>query len=112
MRIINEITDEPRQKHTLTLDDGSSVEFEIVYIRNQRGWFYSYTYGDFVIVNQRLVVSPNLIRKYKNILPFGFACTTTDGYEPVNQDDFSTKRASFYLLNQEDVAAVEVFINE
>ncbi len=112
MRIINEITDEARQKHILTLDDGSSVDFELTYIRNQKGWFYSASRLDnFSVVNQRLVTSPNMIRKFKNIIPFGFACTASDGYEPINQDDFSTGRATFFLLNEEDVIAIEAAIH-
>lgn len=113
MKIINEITSEARQQHTLTLEDGGSVELELNYIANQKGWFYSATYAEknFSVSNQRLVVSPNMIRKFRDIIPFGFACTTSDGYEPINQDDFSTKRALFYLLNEEDVVAVEAAIH-
>jgi len=33
--------------------------------------------------------------------------TTKDGYEPIFQNDFSTGRAKFFLLDNDDVIAIE-----
>lgn len=110
MKIITSFTTDPFQKLALILDDGSKVDFSLQYITNQLGWYYSFTYGSFAVNNRRLVTSPNMIRAFRGFLPFGLAVTTTDGLEPIYIDDFISGRASFYLLNSEDVADVEALI--
>jgi len=108
MRWINEITADPRQRHTLLLDDGSTVTLTLTYIANQRGWFYDATYTGFIVSGKRVVMSPNMLRAFRDIIPFGFACVVSDGLEPIFQNDFVNQRAKFYLLtNAEEVADVE-----
>ncbi len=51
-----------------------------------------------------------MLRQFRNIIPFGLACVIADGFEPVYQDDFTSGRASLYLLNEADVAEVETLI--
>lgn len=102
------ISDKPKQNFKLTLDSGAFVDFYLRYVDNQRGWVYSMTYGtSFAIYNRRIVTSQNMLRAFQNIIPFGLACATKDGYEPVLQTDFSLKRAQLYLLNSSDVQQME-----
>lgn len=107
MKLINEITNEPRQHHILTLDDGSTMSVNFEYRENQNGWFYSLEHETKSFYNRRIVTSPNMLRQFKNLIPFGLACVTTDGGEPVFINDFSSKRCKFYLLNSDDVQYVE-----
>jgi hypothetical protein len=111
MNKINSLTGDANQSMTLKLEDGTFVNFTLSYFSSQDGWYYSLSYGNFSLSNRRLVVNPNLLRAYRNILPFGIACNTTDGYEPIFQNDFSSGRASFFLLNSSDVIAVEEYLN-
>jgi len=53
------------------------------------------------------VTSPNILRNYKNILPFGISIITEDGSEPFLIDDFSTGRVGFFVLNKEEVESFE-----
>jgi len=110
MKYIGNITSDPKQNIKLILDDGSRVDFTLEYRPMQEGWFYSFTWGTYSVNNKRLVTSPNMLRYFRNIFSFGFACITTDGAEPIYQDDFVNGRAQFYLLNAEDVLAAEVKI--
>ena len=110
MQLITAITNDAIQTLGITLDDGSTVNMQLNYIPAQQGWFYSLTYGSFEANFMRVVNSPNMIRKYRNIIPFGLACTTIDGYEIINQSDFISGRASIYALNQQDVIEVETMI--
>lgn len=110
MQQVTAITDDPNQTIGIILQDGSTVQMILNYIPAQKGWFYSLSYGAFAANLMRIVVSPNLIRKYKNIIPFGVAVTTIDGYEVVNQSDFVSGRASLYVLNPIDMASVENLI--
>lgn len=113
MKQITTITDAPNQNIVVVLDDGSKVNLNLNYFSNQQGWFYSINYNNsqFIVNNRRLVTSPNMLSAFQNIIPFGLAVTTTDGYEPVFIDDFITKRASFYVLNQADVEAIQELIS-
>ena len=107
MKQIKSFTNAPSQSWQIILDDGSMINFSMWYCDNQKGWFYSFSYGTFVVHNRRMVTSPNLLRQFREILPFGFALLTTDNQEPVFIDDFANGRVSFYVLNSDDVAAVE-----
>ncbi len=110
MKQINSITDDAKQSLAIILEDGSRVQTTLNYIAAQNGWFYSFIYGDFTSNNRRLVNSPNMIRQFRNILPFGLACLVTDGYEPVYIDDFTSGRVTLFVLNEEDVLETETLI--
>ena len=107
MTFINTITNAPSQTMTLKLDNGNLVIFSLWYSESQRGWYYSIEYGNINIYNRRLIASPNMLRTFRYILPFGLACTTSDEYEPVFIEDFSNGRAQFFLLNSADVVNIE-----
>lgn len=110
MRQITSLTNDTKQLVNLVLDDASRVAFKINYIAAQQGWFYSVQYGDFKVLNRRLVNSPNILRAFRNIIPFGIACLVSDGFEPVYLDDFSSGRVTFFLLNSADVIETETLI--
>ena len=107
MKQITSFTSAPSQSWQIILDDGTLVSILLRYCDNQKGWFYSLSYGTFSVTNRRLVTGPNILRQFRAVIPFGIALLTSDGQEPVLIDDFQTGRASFYVLNDEDVAAVE-----
>lgn len=112
MQQITTLTDDPIQTLGIILEGGTVVQMTLNYVPAQQGWFYSISYGSFAVTNMRMVNSPNMIRKYRNILPFGLACTVIDGYEIINQNDFVSGRVSFYALNESDIAQVETLITE
>ena len=99
MKQITAISNDAKQNMTFVLDDGSRVDFYIEYISCQKGWFMSLTYGDVVINGRRMVNSPNMLRQFRDFLPFGLACVVIDGGEPIYIDDFSEAKAILYLLN-------------
>lgn len=113
MKKIGTITDAPNQNLVIVLDDGTKINLVLNYYSNQSGWFFSLNYNNsqFVVNNRRLVTSPNMLYAFQNIIPFGLAVTTTDGYEPIFIDDFITGRASFYVLNQADVLLITTAIS-
>ncbi len=110
MKQITAFTADPTQTITLILDNGAKVAFTMRYVTNQLGWFFGITYGSFVISSRRVVTSPNMLRAFRGILPFGLSVTVSDGLEPIYIDDFISGRAQFFLLNAEDVAGVEDLI--
>jgi hypothetical protein len=110
MNRIEGITDKPKQQMTISLDDGTPVSLLIEYRPNQLGWFYDLSVGGFVLNGQRLVTSPDLLRKFRNILPFTLAVLTTNNVEPMNQQDFADGTAKLYLLEGEDRDAVNAAV--
>lgn len=112
MQQITAITDDPNQTSGIILDDGSVVQMTLQYIPAQQCWFISLSYGAWEANFMRLVVSPNMLRKYRRVIPFGLAITTIDGYEVINQSDFVSGRASMFSLNQSDIKAAETLITQ
>lgn len=98
---------EPRQEITMTLDDGGRVVFNFEYKINQLGWFFGFQYGDINYQNIRLTTAYNILRAYRNYLPFGLRCDTADDEEPMGVDDFISGYAQVYLLTPQDVEAIE-----
>ena len=107
MQEITELNNDSRQKITLVTDTGIEIPFLLEFKPNQEGWFFDLEYNDTVLNGVRLCTFPNVLRQFKNIFPFGIACLTTDGGEPYYIDDFSSGRASIFLLNEEEVEFIE-----
>lgn len=108
MKIVNGITSQPKQQMTLVLDDGSSVYLYIEYREQQAGWFANFTRGSWTLNGLRLTASPNLLQKWRNLLPFGLAILTQSNVELLDLMDFVDGTATVYQLNTTDVAAVEL----
>lgn len=104
---LTQLDSQPRQQIEMLLDNDEKVVFTFEYKANQLGWFFGFEYGDVNYQNIRLTTTYNVLRAYRNWLPFGLRCDTTDGEEPMDVDDFSTEYATVYLLNQEDVNTIE-----
>lgn len=110
MYLIQQVTSDPNQKQTLILPNGQSVLFQIYFVPMQLGWFATQiVYGDFTLNNLRLTVSPNMLRQFKNEIPFGLACYANLGIsrEPTQQQDFESGAFSLYLLDAAEVQEYE-----
>lgn len=107
MYLLNNLGNEPKQKLSMMLEDNTRLELYFEYRANQEGWFFGFNYNDTTYKNIRLTTSYNVLRAYRNWLPFGLRCDTIDMGEPVGVDDFVSGYASVYLLSKEDVQAIE-----
>lgn len=110
MNTLQGITDQPKQSTTIVIADGTKATLVLEYRPQQLGWFYNLEWQDFVLNGQRLVASPNILRGYRNLVPFGLAVITTNGVEPLNQDDFANGTVTLILLDETDVADVEATV--
>ena len=91
----------------MIINDNIRVPFYFEYKSNQLGWFFGFQYGDVNYQNVRLTTSYNILRAYRNWLPFGLRCDTADDEEPMSIDDFVNGYANVYLLTKEDVQTIE-----
>lgn len=101
------LSNEPKQEVVMLLDNNIRVPFVFEYKANQVGWFFGFTYNNETYANIRLTTCYNILRAYRNWLPFGLRCDTQDGAEPMNINDFSSGYASVYFLNKDDISAIE-----
>ena len=111
MKLISIIGNGPFQVLRATTELGKKIDISLRYIQQQRGWFISFTYGDFTARGIRVVTGDNFIHKFKNLVPFGFSCVTEINEEPMLLEDFSSGRAKIYLLNESEVKAFDEVIS-
>lgn len=115
MYLIQQITTDPLQQQTLILPNGNSTTIQLYFIPMQYGWFItSLVYGSFTLQGLRIVANPNMLRQFKNQIPFGLACYPNAnglGRDPSQQQDFSSGAFSLYLLDQAEVAQYEEILS-
>jgi hypothetical protein len=112
VNIIQQITSDPLQQQTLILPDGSSLNMLVYFVPMQFGWFITnLTYGTFILNGLRITNSPNMLNQFKNQIPFGLACFSTNNREPSQQQDFSSGASTLYLLTQAEVAQYSEFLS-
>lgn len=104
---ITNLGNEARQEIEMVLDDTSRLVLNFEYKPNQLGWFFDFTYNDKKYSNIRLTTSYNILRAYRNWLPFGLRCDTADGEEPMDLDDFINGYAVVYLLTKSELNTIE-----
>ena len=93
-------------------ENGETIDFTIEYKPTQEEWYFSLIYGTTIINGRKVCNFPNMLRQWKNIIPFGLACVISDGGEPNFLEDFTTGRATLLLLNAQDVLDVETYVLE
>lgn len=107
MNIITTLTDYPNQRHQLVIEDGNSADFHLYFSGRQMSWYYDISYQNIIINCNKVVLTPNSLRQFKNQLPFGIAFYTDGFVEPFKLDDFSSGRIKMAILNSEEVKQVE-----
>lgn len=108
---ITKITDSSKQKLLVIGEDGEQVIINLVYSSTQEAWNISLEYLEKIINGMQLTVSPNILHNYKNTLPFGISCTSTDGQEPKYIEDFASDRIQLFMtsLTERDEIEAEFF---
>lgn len=110
LEILN-LTDAPLQQQTVVLPDGSNLFLTLYYRPQQYGWFINTLQrGDFTLNGLRITNNPNLLRQWKNRLPFGLACFTQANREPTEKQDFLSGQSKLYILTEEEVIAYERYL--
>lgn len=114
MNSITGITDQPAQNSFILLEDGSRAELTLFYRPQQLGWFYNIRWPGspslpvpFETRGRRLVTSPNALRQYRKLIPFGLMLFTIDNLEPLGQSAFVDGTADLILLNAAEVLEIE-----
>lgn len=111
MNTITTLTEYPKQLHTLVLEDNNSSEIKLFYSARMQAWFINLTFEDIQINGLKVVLSPNLLRQFRKIIPFGLAIyTEADLVEPFEIEAFSSGRVKIGILNSDEVNEIETEI--
>jgi len=107
MLYINKITSDPSQKMLLTGIPGLQINMTLQFMPRVQNWVMGLSYGEFSAQGIVVTTSLNMLRQFKNNIPFGISCVRDDGLDPFQINDFAERIANLYLLNSDDVAAIE-----
>ena len=113
MNLIQQITNDSFQKQNLILQDGTTLSMTLYFVPMQYAWFItelSYQPSNFVLNGLRVTNYPNMLQQWKNILPFGLGCFSTQDREPSQQQDFSSGASKLYILTSEEVEEFTEFL--
>ena len=103
---ITEINDDPKQILYLVINGYDKAKLTLEFKPNQYSWFYSLEWQNFSTFNEKISNSPNILRQYRKILPFGILIGTDGGQDPMSIDAFTTT-SGLYLLDSSEVLQVE-----
>lgn len=112
MYLIQQITSAPFQTQDLVLLDGSIVTLTLYFMPMQQCWvIQNLVYGGSTICqNVRITNQANILRPWKNLIPFGLACFTEGNREPSLDEDFSSGASKLYILDESEVQEYEEFL--
>lgn len=112
MTQIDNLTNAADQTSILVLPDGTTATLRLRYKPRPGRWYADVGYAplNFQANGINLTCLPNVLRPWRNILPFGLAFMTADFTDPFDLNDFASGRVAAYLLNAADVAAVEASV--
>ena len=107
MLAVNSLTNDPTQQFVLNGIPGIQISITLRFMPRIQIWNMDVSWGTFTALGIPVLCSPNLLRQWRRIIPFGIACTDIYKLDPYTVNDFAVGDASFFLLNADDVAAVE-----
>lgn len=111
MKRITVVGSENNQVFTMNTQSGKTVYFLLKYKEQQSGWFISIECDNFKVNNLRVVTSGNMLHQFRNLIDFGLKIDCEGNSDPVLRDDFSSKRATIYLLDSSEVTAFSEVIS-
>jgi hypothetical protein len=109
--ILTGLTDNPNQQWPITIPDGTTATLSLVYRPQQLGWFYDLSWDGntppWQNNGRRLVAGPNVLRQYRNQIPFGLTVSTGNNLDPFAQTAFIDGTCTLLLLDPVDISGIE-----
>lgn len=103
---ITTLDDSYKQILSFLIDGYDAIAITLEFKPLQYSWFISLTWGVFSLNNEIVVVSPNMLRQFKDIIPFGIAISGPDAIDPFAKDSW-LNGWNFYILDETDMDYVE-----
>ena len=107
MQIITSITEQPKQRFNLKLDNNETATMRLYYYQSQNSWYFDIEYNGRENNGNKVVLTFNALRHLKRIIPFGIGFISESNADPFALDAFTSGRVLMVLLNEDDVQTIE-----
>ena len=107
MQILTSITDQPKQKFNLKLDNNERATMRLYYYQSQNSWYFDIEYNGYVNNGNKVVLTFNALRHLKRLIPFGISFISDSNADPFSLDAFISGKVLMVLLNLDDVETIE-----
>lgn len=114
MDILTTITQYPNQQFTLVLQDNETALMRLYYNARMESWFFDLQYKELAINGVKVVLHPNILRQFRNIIPFGLGILSESYVEPFEIECFANNRVEIGILTKDEVEEIEaeVYYND
>ena len=103
---ISSLTADAKQQFNMVVPGYDNAIMYMEYKPQQNGWFLSISWGTFACNNERMSTGLNLLRQWKNIIPFGLLISTSGVGDPIFINSWVTSH-NLYSLDIHDMAEIE-----
>jgi hypothetical protein len=105
MKRIQNITNEPIQRHTIVFQE-SEIVLTLRFYPRTEVWLFDAEYLDWAVYGLKLSVGT--LHMISQNQPFDFVVTdeSGEGFDPFQRTDFSSGRCLLYLLEPEDMVRI------
>lgn len=107
MQLLDNINDAADQLMTVPLPDGSSAQLEFFYRPGTQRWTLDISHPLLTMKGFNLSLGPNILRQWRNLIPFGIAITSNNGLDPMQATDFLDGTCKLYILSAAEVILIE-----
>jgi len=116
MTKIDNLSSSASQITRVILTDGSILTLEARYMAAVQRWNVNLSWPGpaaaplatpFQINGLNLSHAPNILRPWRDLIPFGLSCVAKDGVDPIDVNDFEQERVQLYILDNDEVLSVE-----
>lgn len=107
MKLLNKISSAPRQQFKVIGIGGERIDLLMWFSPTQGAWMFNISWQGFTLNGAVMTLSPNILRGYRNNIPFGISCVSEDGIDPAYVDDFETGRVQLFILSRDEVQQIE-----
>lgn len=110
MRLLDSLNDAADQLLNFPIGDGTSAKMQFKYRSGIQRWTVDITHPLLTLTGYNLSMGPNILRPWRNLIPFGMAISSINGLDPLNIEDFNNGICQVYMLTAEEVQQVETEI--
>lgn len=110
MQLLDNLTDAADQFMIFPLLDGSLVQLEFFYRSGIERWSVDIIHPTIpggAIHGFTICQGPNILRQWRNLIPFGMCVISGDGLDPTQSTDFLNGVCQIFMLDAIEVAQVE-----
>lgn len=107
MLYINHLTNDPQQQTFVSGIPGLTITMNLRFMPRIQRWIMDIITPNWAAYGLGVTTHPNMLRQYRNQIPFGICCIAASGLDPYTINDFANQTANLYLLDSDDVAEIE-----